>query len=102
MHQSKTIYLGDTPKLPTRRSFGTAFLEQDAMDFASSRCDPSVFDKCPIPRPRKLMRSLNFDSLETVSKNSAWTSKTHNTVNKKNDGRHKTYDSARDCQQKQR
>ena len=72
------------------------------MDFASSRCDPSVFDKCPIPRPRKFMRSLNFDPLETVSKNSAWTSKTHNTVNKKNDGRHKTYDSARDCQQKQR
>ena len=22
------------------------------MDFGSWRCDPSVFDKCPIPRPR--------------------------------------------------
>ena len=38
--------------MPTRRSFGTAFLQQNAMDFRGSRCDPSVFDKCPIPRPR--------------------------------------------------
>ena len=49
--QKQHIY-GDTPKLPTRRSFGTAFLQQNAMDFGGSRCDPSVFDKCPIPRPR--------------------------------------------------
>ena len=40
--------------------------------------------------------------LETVSKSSAGTSKTHETVNKKSDRRRKTYDSVRDCQQKQR
>ena len=34
-------------KQPSRRSFGAAFLLQNAMDFASR--DPSVFDKCLIP-----------------------------------------------------
>ena len=39
---------------------------------------------------------------DTVSKSSAGTSKMHETVNKKSDRRRKTYDSVRDCQQKQR
>ena len=50
--QTKTQYLGEYPKVANETFLWDSLLQQNAMDFASSRCDPPVFDKCPIPRPR--------------------------------------------------
>ena len=50
---------------------------------------------------RALPEAPEGDSDETVGKNSAGPSKTHETVSKNSDRRLKTYDFAWDCQQKQ-
>ena len=49
----------------------------------------------------EVWKALAGDSDETVSKNNAGPSKTHETVSKEGDWRRKAYDLARDCRQKQ-
>ena len=68
----------------------------------SAKAAPGLTKRTRLLIKRTIGDTNHTIPLETVSKSSAGTDKTHDTVNKKCDRRHKTYDSFRDCQQNER
>ena len=68
----------------------------------SAKAAPGLTKRARLLIKRTIGDTKHTIPLETVSKSSAGADKTHDTVNKKSDRRHKTYDSVRDCQQNER
>ena len=68
----------------------------------SAKAAPELAKRTILSIKRTIGDTKHTIPLETVSKSSAGTDKTHDTVNKMSDRRHKTYDSVRDCQQNER
>ena len=68
----------------------------------SAKAAPGLTKRTRLLIKRTIGDTKHTIPLETVSKSSAGTDKTHDTVNKKSDRTHKTYDSIRDRQQNER
>ena len=68
----------------------------------SAKAAPGLTKRTRLLIKRTIGDTKHTIPLETVSKSSARTSKTHDTVNKNSDWTHKTYGSIRDCQQNER
>ena len=87
--------LGDKPG--DKRLRGKKLL---ILTILSAKATPELAKRTILSIKRTIGDGKHMIPLETVSKSSAGTSKTHETVSKKSDGRPGTYDSARDCHEK--